>query len=76
MSDLLTRSRGRRYLRPALARALRQEAKVSQAEVGQELGVDESTVSKWESGDRRPRGLLADRYIKLLARLEDDLRRG
>ena len=74
-NDLVTTSRRRRHLRPALARALRLEAKVSQEEVGAELGVDKSTVSKWETGDRIPRGRLADRYVDLLARLEADLRR-
>ena len=68
--DLLARIRRRRQFRPALARALRQDAGVSQAEIAATLEIDHSTVCKWEGGQRTPRGELADRYFDFLAQLE------
>ena len=72
---LLRRSRARRGFRPALAKAVRLEARVTLAEIGHELRVTEGTVSRWESGARTPRGPVAERYVALLARLEGELRR-
>jgi DNA-binding transcriptional regulator YiaG len=76
--SLLRRSRARRRRRllPALAKAIRLEARVTLAEMSQALHVTESTVSRWESGDRTPRGPLAERYAQVLSRLEAELRRG
>jgi transcriptional regulator with XRE-family HTH domain len=76
MKDLLHRSRDRRAWRPAVARALRREARITLAEVADAIDVSEATISRWETGVRRPRGVHADRYVALLTRLEDDLRRG
>lgn len=72
---LLARSRGRRRFRPEFARAVRQGAHLSQAEMGQAIDAHDSTIAKWESGDRTPRGKLADRYFDLLTQLETELRR-
>lgn len=72
---LLRRSRARRRFRPALAKAIRVEARVTLAEIGRELDVDQATVSRWESGARTPRGAVAERYVALLARLDGELRR-
>jgi DNA-binding transcriptional regulator YiaG len=74
--DLVQRSRARRALRPAVARAVRREARLSLAEIATALEVTESTVSRWETGERQPRGAVAERYVELLTRLEADLRRG
>jgi DNA-binding transcriptional regulator YiaG len=74
--DLLHRSRVRRAFRPAVARAIRREAQVSLAEVADAIEVTEGAVSRWETGARRPRGAVADRYTALLRRLEVDLRNG
>jgi len=52
------------------------EAQVTLAEVGQALCVTKSAVSRWESGARKPRGPVADRYAALLSRLESEVRRG
>lgn len=73
---LLQRSRLRRALRPAVARAIRREARLSMAEIAAELKVSEGTVSRWETGERQPRGARAGAYLKLLARLEAALRHG
>jgi DNA-binding transcriptional regulator YiaG len=74
--DLVQRSRDRRALRPAVARAVRREARLSLAEIAAALDVTEGTVSRWETGERQPRGPVAGRWKKLLARIEADLRRG
>ena len=77
MSDtLLRRSRARRRLLPALAKAIRLEAKITLAEIGAAVDVTESAVSRWESGRRRPRGAAAERYAEVLSRLESEIRRG
>lgn len=48
---------------------IRQHANLTRAEVARAVGVDPSTVSRWESGERRPRGAAAARYADLLRRL-------
>ncbi len=63
-------SRTRRRLpEPALRRLLRERARLSQAEVAAAAGVDRATVSRWESGEREPRGELLARYVAILDRL-------
>ena len=37
------------------------------------MEVTEGTISRWETGERRPRGAAADRYAALLRQLEADL---
>lgn len=60
----------RRLPSPALARAIREAAGVSQGRLADELGVDRVTVTRWEGGLRRPRGSTAARYAELLAQLK------
>jgi DNA-binding transcriptional regulator YiaG len=55
---------------PALARAIREAAGVSQARLAKELGVNRVTLCRWEAGQRRPRGSKALRYAQLLAELQ------
>lgn len=52
------------------ARRLRELARLSQSEVGRSVGVDASTVARWERGERLPRGEAAIRYARLLDRLQ------
>jgi len=47
-------------------RALRQHLGLSQAQLAQELGVRQQTVSEWETGRYRPRGAAA-RLLSLVA---------
>lgn len=46
-------------------KSLRKKLKLNQAQFAKKLDVDYSTISKWESGERRP----GRRSIKSLARL-------
>ena len=53
----------------ALARAIREEAGVSQKRMAEELGVHPVTVARWELGTRRPRGRTLKAYVEVLAAL-------
>lgn len=59
----------RRLARSGEARAIREKAGVSQAEVAAALGVHETTVARWEKGVRSPRGPVAQRYGRLIRSL-------
>jgi DNA-binding XRE family transcriptional regulator len=59
----------RRLLANGQAQALRQEAGVSRAAVARDVGVDPSTVGRWENGRRLPRGEVGLRYCAVLAEL-------
>jgi transcriptional regulator with XRE-family HTH domain len=52
------------------ARQLRLAARLSLADVGRACGVDQSTVYRWETGRRSPRGEAALRYEAFLRALE------
>lgn len=71
--QVLAQARARRTLRttPALARDLRQQAGLTQADVAAVLGVTRAAVSQWEAGKRVPRGDRAASYITLLRRAVD-----
>jgi DNA-binding transcriptional regulator YiaG len=58
--------RVRAMLRTGAARAIRESAGLSMAEVGEAVGVHRSTVLRWEAGERQPRGVPAIRYLELL----------
>lgn len=55
---------------PAVARAIRATADVTQQQVAEELGINRVTVARWELGERKPRGELRLRYAALLIALE------
>lgn len=59
----------RRAARSGMARALRVEAGLTQAEVAREVGVTAAAVCRWESGKRLPRSAAAERYGEFLERL-------
>jgi DNA-binding transcriptional regulator YiaG len=64
---LVDSSRRRKtLLSPELCRSIRQRARLSQGEIARVLGINRASVSRWESGQRTPRGLLAENYLKLL----------
>lgn len=51
------------------AKRIRQDHKLSLLDVAKYCGVDASTVWRWESGRRAPRGSAALRYAQLLETL-------
>lgn len=61
----------RRLPPPAVARAIRDAANVSQQQIADELGVNRVTIARWELGTRSPRGELRLRYIELLEQLRE-----
>ena len=70
MSALLEVVKARHQLpTPALARALRESAGVSQQQMADEIGVHWTTVSRWETGRRSPRGRVLVAYVALLQAL-------
>jgi transcriptional regulator with XRE-family HTH domain len=64
--DLIELSRIRKLAGSGLAREIRIQAGLSQSEVAEALGVDRSTVHRWEGKERVPRGAVAFRYGQLL----------
>ena len=52
------------------ARQIRECARLSQADVARSVGADQSTVARWERGERVPRGAPALKYALLLDRLQ------
>ena len=51
------------------ARDIRVAAFLSQADIARSIGTDPSTVARWERGERMPRGDVALKYRRLLAKL-------
>jgi transcriptional regulator with XRE-family HTH domain len=62
----------REQLASGRAREVRERARISQSEVARLLGVKPNAVSRWETGERRPRGTTGVRYAKLLERLSEE----
>ena len=54
---------------PAVRRALRVAAGLTQADLAAELGVSRAAVARWESGTRVPRGDYRITYAALLREL-------
>ena len=57
-----------------MRRAIRENARVSQAALALELGVARNTVVRWEKDDREPRGRLRAEYARALRQLEEAMR--
>lgn len=68
--DLVRLADVRRLAASGEAKRRREVADLSLSEVAQECEVDIATVWRWENGQRRPRGLPAMRYGRLLDRLQ------
>lgn len=59
-------ARGRTLAATGQARRIRRDARLSLSDVGAACGVDQSTVHRWETAQRNPRGPAALRYVALL----------
>jgi transcriptional regulator with XRE-family HTH domain len=70
ITDLARLTRVRVAAANGRARALRQAAGLTQAEIAAAVGVAQPTVALWESGRRVPRGAAALRYAEALETLE------
>lgn len=55
---------------------LRVAAGLSQAELAAAVGVSASCVSRWEAGERRPRGEIAVAYVRVLRTLAEQVAGG
>ena len=53
--------------------ALRDKAKLTQEELAEKLGVDRSTVTKWETGGALPRASMLPKIASILGCAIDDL---
>lgn len=72
-SSIAEKMRARRALPiPAMRRAIRVGAGLSQSDVAEILGVHRETVARWESGDRTPRGTTLIAYVDLLDQLRGE----
>jgi len=68
--DLLLLAEARDLAASGVAARLRKQAHLSQADIAATVGVTTSCISRWESGERRPHGPAAVRWVRLLRRLE------
>lgn len=68
--DAVEIAKARDLIRTGLGRTIRERAGLSQSELARALGVDNGTVNKWESRQRRPRGEAAQRYAQLMSELD------
>jgi transcriptional regulator with XRE-family HTH domain len=69
LDRLLAQSRGGQQIDAELARLLRRRAGLTQAELAAAVRVTRPTLSRWESGIRKPRGSALARYQAALERL-------
>jgi DNA-binding transcriptional regulator YiaG len=61
---------------PALRRAIREAAGVSQGQIARELGVHRMTVCRWEAGTSTPSGDHLHAYATILTDLSEATRGG
>jgi len=69
--DLARLAQVRKLIKSGQARRTREAAGISLAEMARAIGVDVSTLHRWETGKRRPRSAAALRYAGALAALEE-----
>lgn len=75
MMNVIDEARARRSLpAPALAKAIREAAGVSQSAVARTLGLNRMTISRWEAAFCRPSAQHLNAYADLLRALEAETR--
>lgn len=57
-------------------RKKRQEFKLTQAELGEKVGVNQNTVTQWENGARKPSIIMLKRIATVLHCTTDELLEG
>jgi DNA-binding transcriptional regulator YiaG len=73
-TSLLDEVRAARSLpAPETARLIRRAARISQSRLAKAVGVDRTTLARWEAGSTCPRGAQRIRYAELLADLEREI---
>lgn len=65
----------RAIVRGGFAADLREALGLSQAEMAQAVGVNQSTLSRWEGNKAVPKGRRAESYFQVLGRLVEMARR-
>ena len=65
-ADVLELAAARRLAAGGGGRMIREGAGLSLNDVGRACGIHASTVLRWERGERRPRGLPALLYVRLM----------
>jgi len=58
---------------PEVRRFIREQSWLYQSDVAAALGVDQSMVSRWETGASEPRGAMRERYRRLLQQLQREV---
>lgn len=66
MSETTDLIRVRRMVETGAAKAVREAAGLSLAEIAKAADVTRATVWRWEAGERRPHGAAAVRYMRVL----------
>jgi len=70
-SELLLLAEVREAARTGEARRVRQRARISLSEVAAVCDVDQSTVARWETDQRSPRGAAGLKYARFISKLRD-----
>ncbi len=69
-TEALLLSEARNKSKSGEAQAIREARGLSRKETGDVVGVAESTIFRWESGDRKPRGDAGIRFGRFLRALD------
>ena len=74
IDDMIAMANARRAMpSPANRRLIREQAGLSQQNIGDAVGVSRAAVSRWELGEREPRGAAFRSYVHLLDRLQREV---
>lgn len=60
----------RAHAETGTGRSIREKSRLSLSQVAKAISVPKATLSRWETGDRRPSGEPAARWAQLLEELE------